>query len=93
MQINLIDLLWIVLIVLIIVGMVVLFQLVLILFDVRQVTRRIRKVFSALNLAEYLFDEEDVKIFFGKCRKALSKIFKFFVDSLRALTKGGGKDG
>lgn|GEM_PF-2830818 len=85
-------LLQLLLIVLVTVAIFAVIQLVIILWDILQVTRKIRKAISVLNLAEYLVGEEDVKVFLKKCRRALFKILGLVGDFLNSLLKGGKKN-
>jgi hypothetical protein len=91
-SIDLGILLQLLLIVLVAIGIFVAIQLVVILWDIRQVTKKIRKVVSVVNLAEYFVDEEDLKAFLKKCRRAWFKIFGLVGDFLSSLLKGGKKN-
>lgn len=87
MQLN-IDLaltLQITLIILIIAAVVAVIQLIIILLDIRQATKKIRKVVSLINVAEYLVDEKDVKQFFKKCKRGIFRIFEILGKALGSL--------
>ncbi|MGB9613518.1 MAG: hypothetical protein ACPL4K_05035 [Candidatus Margulisiibacteriota bacterium] len=93
MQVSLIDILWMVLIILGIFGLVALFQLILILFDVRQIVKTLKKGVLALSLFDWCFDGEEFKRFVKKMRNAIFNFFEFIFDSLIGLFKGGEKSG
>jgi hypothetical protein len=90
MQVNLTMLIQIALFLLIITGVAAIVQLVLILFDVRQVTKMLRNAASSLRVLDYLFDGDDLKGMVRGIRKAIIGLIKYIFKSIRRLL-GGGK--
>ncbi len=88
MQINLTMLIQIALFILIITGVAAIIQLVLILFDVRQVTKSLRNAVSSLRVLDYLFDGDDLKAMVRGIRRGIIELIKAVFKSIRRMLGG-----
>lgn len=79
------------LLVLVIAVIVAVIQVILILVDVRQVTKKARKIITGINFLEYIVDSDDFKHIARKMRKAIFSLLEFIASSISRLLGGGEK--
>ena len=67
-------------------------QIVLILLDIREVSKRARQVSASLKVMDYLFDGDDLKVLAKNLKKLIFGILEVIARFIKRLSGGGEKD-
>ena len=80
------------LLILVIAFIVATVQIVLILLDIREVSKRARQISSSLKVMDYLFDSDDLKALAKNLKKLIFGILEVIGRFIKRLSGGGEKD-
>ena len=80
------------LLILVIAFIVATVQIVLILLDIREVSKRARQISSSLKVMDYLFDSDDLKALAKNLKNLIFGILEVIGRFIKRLSGGGEKD-
>jgi myosin-crossreactive antigen len=80
------------LLILVIAFIVATVQIVLILLDIREVSKRARQISASLKVMDYLFDTDDLKALAKNLKKLIFGILEVIGRFIKRLSGGGEKD-
>ena len=80
------------LLILVIAFIVATVQIVLILLDIREVSKRARQISSSLKVMDYLFDSDDLKALAKNLKNLIFGILEVISRFIKRLSGGGEKD-
>ena len=79
------------LLIMVIAFIVAIVQVILILTDVRQITKRFRQLSASLQIMDYVFDSDDIKGLVKNFKKVVIGVVEIVAKYVRRLAGGGEK--